>query len=279
MNPEYAKYAAHIKHPFSRELPFPPKHNIMLEELRSSLTPEMVIDAEGVFRLYNLRYNGKRFQLARTFIYIALGCYILHLLLVLLAFKYHLGWSGQGPAFAWKAGFYKGILQVFTALGWIIQVASAFFFINWFRRSFYNLKLRRFKYTRKDFWAVLCWFIPLVNFWLPFKLMEELYTHTEAFVCRKSFDYRGHADFTSIRLWQKHFILTLLCTLFLWSLFHYFELPYKFYLHLLANILNLVMVFYCIKHTLQVMKEYGGLEDEMFAEEFQPNKDLNSQVL
>ena len=87
MNPEYAKYAAHIKHPFSRDLPFPPKENILLEQIHSSLTPEMEIEAEGVFRLYNLRFNGKRFRLARTFVYLALGCYILHLLLLLLSLK------------------------------------------------------------------------------------------------------------------------------------------------------------------------------------------------
>ena len=69
--------------------------------------------------------------------------------------------------------------EILTILGLIVLAGSAITFIRWFQRAYSNLgtKVPRLNYTNALIFGA--WFVPIVNFYLPYKIMKELYFKTE----------------------------------------------------------------------------------------------------
>lgn len=66
--------------------------------------------------------------------------------------------------------------QVIGTLRWFIYVASALFFLIWIYRAYSNLKplgAKNLKYSK--WWAIGCFFIPVVNFFRPYQVVNELW--------------------------------------------------------------------------------------------------------
>ncbi len=67
------------------------------------------------------------------------------------------------------------LIQVIVNLGLYIAVIIAF--LMWMRRAYYNLGTR-VNLDNTDGWAVGYWFIPILNLYKPYRLMEEMFTKT-----------------------------------------------------------------------------------------------------
>ena len=58
-------------------------------------------------------------------------------------------------------------------------ITSAVLFLNWFRRAYGNLRRAGVTYLRfSDSMAVWSWFIPVVSFYRPVQVMNEIWTET-----------------------------------------------------------------------------------------------------
>ena len=67
----------------------------------------------------------------------------------------------------------------------VLFVISAFTFIQWFRRAYYNLSLRT-SCTYGEGWAAGGWFVPFMNLLRPYRIMTELSTKTTNLINIKS---------------------------------------------------------------------------------------------
>ena len=64
----------------------------------------------------------------------------------------------------------------------IAVIALVIFFITfimWFRRAYFNLHQKSKNLQFSEGWAAGSWFVPILNFYRPFQIMNELYTETE----------------------------------------------------------------------------------------------------
>ena len=68
--------------------------------------------------------------------------------------------------------------QVIAFIYMITYIISAIFFIRWFRRAYYNLSLRAFRLSYSDGMAAGAWFIPFVNLYKPYRIMQEMHEQT-----------------------------------------------------------------------------------------------------
>jgi hypothetical protein len=70
---------------------------------------------------------------------------------------------------------YDIIASIIYSTPFIISVIT---FIMWFFRAYANLhqKVERLLYT--EGWAVGSWFIPIINLYIPYNIMKELYSKT-----------------------------------------------------------------------------------------------------
>lgn len=79
---------------------------------------------------------------------------------------------------------------------------SAFTFILWFRRAYWNLQqisFGLFSYT--DGWAAGGWFIPIGNLYIPYRIMRELFEETNNLLSNNLKTYTMQLETRNIGLW------------------------------------------------------------------------------
>ena len=69
----------------------------------------------------------------------------------------------------------------------VISILSVVFFIYWFRRAYANLHRSGLTYLKyEESMALWAWFIPILNWFRPVKIMNEIWTETQEKI--KKFD-------------------------------------------------------------------------------------------
>lgn len=63
----------------------------------------------------------------------------------------------------------------------VLFAISAFTFILWFRRAYFNLGVRT-SINHGEGWAAGAWFVPIMNLIRPYRIMEELYKKTTSLI-------------------------------------------------------------------------------------------------
>ena len=63
----------------------------------------------------------------------------------------------------------------------IAMLVSAVFFIQWFRRAYYNLQVRTGNCEHGEGWAAGSWFVPIISF-RPLHIMKEMDTKTSRLI-------------------------------------------------------------------------------------------------
>lgn len=125
-----------------------------------------------------IRDNGKRARSAIILLWIMAGIYILSALSAALQFK--MWWSSFDAPVHVNIVLANNARQ--TIMGWVAEVGmivSAVFFIRWFRRTYRNLHVIDGSYlSYSEGWAAGAWFIPILNWVRPYRIMREICEHT-----------------------------------------------------------------------------------------------------
>lgn len=64
----------------------------------------------------------------------------------------------------------------------IAYIISGVTFIMWFRRAYFNLHQRVNHLAHSEEWAVIGWFVPVINFFRPYTIMDELSKETQEYL-------------------------------------------------------------------------------------------------
>ncbi len=70
-------------------------------------------------------------------------------------------------------------------------IVSAVFFIQWFRRAYFNLHLRSHNLRYPEGWAAGSWFVPILNWFRPYQIMRELCERTASYLQEKSLPHQA----------------------------------------------------------------------------------------
>ncbi len=84
-----------------------------------------------------------------------------------------------------------------------ILIVSITTFIRWFRRAYYNLGILSNECKYSDSWAAKGWFIPIMNLYIPFLLMKELYEKTNNYLLEKQIlleSYESYGDRLNVNI-------------------------------------------------------------------------------
>lgn len=162
--------------------------------------------------------------------------------------------------------------QIIGVLTFISYILCYIFFILWFRRAYFNLHqvVKNLEYS--EGWAAGAWFVPIVNFFKPYKIMRELYVETENYIYRIKSDYKMKLNVTFVGIWW-----------FLWIVSTILdrigmrmnlraetldELNNATQINLATEFLTIPLCLIIIK----VVKDYSNVEKELF--EIEKNKNL-----
>jgi len=97
--------------------------------------------------------------------------------------------------------------QIISIIYLIAYICSGIVFIMWFRRAYYNLHQRVNNLSYTEGWAAGGWFVPIASFYIPFKIMKELYNETRSYFHKK--DDSLHVDLPTkfLGIWWTLWIL------------------------------------------------------------------------
>jgi hypothetical protein len=142
----------------------------------------------------------------------------------------------------------------------VIFIISGITFIRWFRRAYYNLKLKWDYLAETDGWVVGAWFVPIVSLYKPYRMMKELYLETHSVLTNKGFDLSSRFTTAHLPWWWALWIINSIMgqILFRFSLRaeSLNELISLTYFNMCVNVIGVPLAIITVK----VIKDYAKLE-------------------
>jgi len=150
---------------------------------------------------------------------------------------------------------------------------SAVFFISWFRRAYHNLHQFKSSLGYTDGWAAGGWFIPVINLFMPFKIMNEMYREADHLLTR-THNIGSRLPRWHLSLWWAFWILSMaIGQIFLWLVvvnFSQEKINTDGIINLAEAIVNIPLTVLVIK----VVEEYANIEPELESIHQKMNEDI-----
>ena len=77
------------------------------------------------------------------------------------------------------------INEIISTINLTVWISLAVIFIEWFRCAYSNLHQKAIGLLYTENWAIYCWFVPILCFYRPYKIMKELFCKTEDLLIEK----------------------------------------------------------------------------------------------
>lgn len=98
--------------------------------------------------------------------------------------------------------------QLIALIYMVAYIISAFTFIMWFRRAYYNLHQKLDYLNHPEGWAAGAWFVPVVNLYRPYQIMQELYEETQGLLQKNEINSGRYLSSDTLGWWWGLWILT-----------------------------------------------------------------------
>jgi predicted nucleic acid-binding Zn ribbon protein len=93
-------------------------------------------------------------------------------------------------------------------LYFIVSLVSIVTFIQWFRRAYYNLNIRKRNCSYSEGWAAGCWFVPIIALFRPYQIMKEMWVETSKLINNTSTAIIKNDSTAIIGVWWALWIVT-----------------------------------------------------------------------
>ena len=97
---------------------------------------------------------------------------------------------------------------VIAAIYFIVYLVYIITFIMWFRRAYFNLHQKSKKLQFSEGWAAGSWFVPFLNLYRPFQIMNELYTETKRLLVKNGISEKDIYPINYLPTWWTLYIVT-----------------------------------------------------------------------
>ncbi|MDR1092057.1 MAG: DUF4328 domain-containing protein [Prevotella sp.] len=209
-----------------------------------------------------LRPNDQRARYAIAMIWVILFLNTAILILDLIGLMIYEGFipvEAMSDFLVWlylTGHWYASILVLIAA---IVSIVA---FIMWFRRAYYNLGLRYKDRLYGDAWTLWAWFIPFINWYMPFQIMKDLYKQTEKYMtfCMNE-PYKGNLKTNYVNLWWVLWIISIVSTRVTLNINDPDQINYYF-----STIGAIIQIALCVV-TIIVIKDYSDAEKVLMEEQ------------
>lgn len=175
------------------------ENNNAIEPSLTYLENDSTLDTTEQIKMSSIRPNDKRAKIAQLFVWTVLGIEVLSIgssyLQIILLESFQNGEevtdlmiNSNDTREQWMGISYT-----------ILFAISAFTFIQWFRRAYYNLGIRT-RTNSGEGWAAGAWFVPFLNLIRPYRIMEELDRKTSHLINAKDTNFTKYNS-SSITAW------------------------------------------------------------------------------
>lgn len=88
----------------------------------------------------------------------------------------------------------------FVIVQFVSWVIAGIFFLQWFRRAYYNLIMQVTYTDETDSWAIWSWFVPILSLYKPYVIFKELFDKTTEYL-RAQGEKVPNAPHLALGLW------------------------------------------------------------------------------
>jgi len=155
-----------------------------------------------------------------------------------------------------------------------IFVGAVITFIMWFRRAYYNV--HEFAITPPKYsegWAAGAWFIPIISLIRPIQIMKEIWFETIAFLRNKTTNAPLEPPMGKLNLWWGTWVVGSIIGNISSRFFSDSEVLDEMIIGYYLDITVSVLIMISGITLLQLIKEYGVLENELHTAENNVDQD------
>jgi hypothetical protein len=206
------------------------------------------------------RSNQQRAKAAIYLVGIVMGIEIVSLFFDLFQYKL-LNAIIEGGVVSETIATLNDACQRITAIVYLIAyIVSAYTFIRWFRRAYYNLHQKVKKVLHDESWAVGSWFVPIISLYRPFNIMQELFQKTEKLLSNGIEEYRVTGKFVILNWWWGFWILSNILGQFVLRYTNSADTIEKLMFSTIASIVSSIIGIVLAIITIIVIKKYSSME-------------------
>jgi hypothetical protein len=148
-----------------------------------------------------LKPNGNRAKTAITLIWIVMGVEVLALFSGYFQSDL-LNKAASGEVISIDEANANDTREMIIGLLYsLVFIVSAVTFIMWFRRAYYNLHQKVTYLSYDDGWAAGSWFVPILNWFRPLQIMNELYQYTPEFLAKSNIVVKEKLQKWAVGVW------------------------------------------------------------------------------
>ena len=157
--------------------------------------------------MQSLRPNQQRAKNAQLLIYIILGLEVVSFFSSYMQYNL-IDRIAHGGDYTMEEADLNDLREMVIGILYVIAyIVSAVTFIQWFRRAYYNLHLLVPRLNREEGWAAGSWFVPILNLFWPYQIMQELYQKSEAILPNNGVALRPKLSTLFIGWWWALWVL------------------------------------------------------------------------
>jgi len=135
-----------------------------------------------------VRPNKKRADLAKLFIWLVLFFDFISIISSYLQYNLLNSYQSGGDVNFSMLEANDLREQIVAVLYTLVYWGSIFVFLQWFRRAYYNLNVRR-PTAYSDSWAIWSWVVPIISLFRPVQIMREMWDGTSDLIKKYQSDY------------------------------------------------------------------------------------------
>ena len=142
----------------------------------------------------------------------------------------------------------------------LFYLISIITFVQWFRRAYFNLHIYIKTLTFSEGWAAGCWFVPIINLFRPFQIMNELYKETDYYLSKKHHNYTIKLKSRFLGWWWALFLISYaarqVATRFTLKADSLDKMTFSTIITIISTIISIALSLITIK----VIKDYSSAE-------------------
>ena len=153
--------------------------------------------------------------------------------------------------------------QVVGIVYLIAFVISAYMFIQWFRRAYFNLHLLSNKLSFSEGWAAGAWFVPIISLYRPLQIMKELFETTIEILKTKGNDMTENYSSSLLSVWWTLWIISGILGQFIFRFSSKAETVEQLITLTEADLVSSIIGVPLALVTIRIIKKYSEIESQL----------------
>lgn len=155
-------------------------------------------------------------------------------------------------------------------------LATAVVFLRWFRRAYFNLRLKVQVLNEPDSWTLWAWIVPILSLFKPYQLMKEMYVKTRQYLEEKQVPVPFQYGTEYVGWWWTLWIVSALVqnieSPFFLETENVQEMISASYIGMISGLIGIPLCFLAIK----VIRDYARMETLLVELEIEDEKVLTN---